>query len=128
MKRPEPQKERKLAVPRAMRSSEWKPAIVTEDMEVDEDLKEEAVLVRVENNPEKKKRPRVQKKKYLDIIKESMNPEAIFGEVMKQPVTIKLQDLLACSPTFAKLLFKGATSPKEEISTRFAEVGSIGLH
>jgi hypothetical protein len=42
-----------------MRSSEWKLAIVIEDMEVDEDLKEEAVLVRVENNPEKKKRPRV---------------------------------------------------------------------
>jgi hypothetical protein len=63
----------------------------------------------------------------LDVIKENVDPEAIFDEVMKQPVTIKLQDLLACSPTFAKLLFKGATSPKEEISTRFAEVGSIGL-
>jgi hypothetical protein len=112
-----------------MRSSDWKPAIVIEDMEVDDKKEEEAVLVRVEDNLEKKKRlPRAQKKKYLDVIKESMNPEAIFDEVMKQLVTIKLQDLLACSPTFAKLLFKGATSPKEEISTRFAKVGSIGLH
>jgi hypothetical protein len=43
-----------------MRSSEWKPAIVTEDMEVDdEDSKEEAILIQVENNLEKKKRPRV---------------------------------------------------------------------
>ena len=40
-----------------MRSSEWKPAIVTEDMEVDdEDLKEDAILVRVEDNLEKKKK------------------------------------------------------------------------
>jgi hypothetical protein len=94
----------------------------------DEETKEEAILVRVEDNPDKKKRPpRVRKKKYLDVIKESMNLEAIFDEVIKQPVTIKLQDLLACSPTFAKLLFKGAASPKEEISTRFAKVGSIGF-
>ena len=44
---------------------------------------------------------------------------------MKQPVTIKLQDLLACSPTFANLLFKGV--PKEGISMPSAKVGSIGL-
>jgi hypothetical protein len=74
-----------------MRSSEWKLAIVIEDMEVDEDLKEEVVLVRVEDNLEKKKRPpRVRKKKYLDVIIENVDPEAIFGEVIKQLVTIKL--------------------------------------
>ena len=62
-----------------------------EDMEVDvQEPTEEAVLVKVENNPEKKRQPRVPKKKYLDIIKETTNPEAIFGEVMKQLVTIKL--------------------------------------
>ena len=77
-------------------------------MEVDvQEPTEEAVLVKVENNPEKKRQPRVPKKKYLYIIKETTNPEAIFREVMKQLVTIKLQDLLACSPTFAKLLFIG---------------------
>jgi hypothetical protein len=42
-----------------MRSSKWKLAIVIEDIEVDKDLKEEVVLVQVENNLEKKKRPRV---------------------------------------------------------------------
>jgi hypothetical protein len=128
MKRSEPQ-EKKLAVPKAMRSGNWKPAMVTDDMELDDDdLKEEAVLVRVEDNPEKpKRRPRIQKKKYLDIIKESTDPEAVFDEVMKQPVTIKLQDLLACSPTFAKLLFKGVATPKEEISMPSTQVGSIGL-
>jgi hypothetical protein len=57
-----------------------------------------------------------------------MNLEAIFGEVMKQPVTIKFQDLLACSPMFAKLLFKGAIIPKEEINIPSAKGGSIGLH
>jgi hypothetical protein len=98
-------------------------------MEVDnEDLEEEAVLVRVENNPNKLKRPlRIPKKKYLDIIKENTNPEAVFNKVMRQLVTIKLQDLLACSPTFAKLLFKGVTILKEEISMPSAKVGSIGL-
>jgi hypothetical protein len=92
LKRPEPQKERKLAVPRVMRSSEWKPAIVTEDIEVDdEDSKEEAILVRVEDNLEKKKRtPKARKKKYLDVIKENVDLEAIFDKVMKQLVTIKL--------------------------------------
>jgi hypothetical protein len=35
MKRPEPQEEKKLAVPKAMRSGEWKPAIVTEHIEVE---------------------------------------------------------------------------------------------
>src|SRR6202035_6164541 len=85
-------------------------------------------LIRVEDNPTKPKRQqRTSKKKYLDIIKESTDPETVFDEVMKQPVTIKLQDLLACSPTFAKLLFKGVASPKEEISMPLAKVGSIGL-
>ena len=74
-----------------MRSGDWKPAIVIEDMEVDDEKEEEAVLVRVEDNPEKKKRaPRVRKKKYLDVIKENVDPEAIFDKVIKQPVTIKL--------------------------------------
>ena len=119
MKKPEPmkEKEKKLAVPKAMRSGNWKPAMVEEDMELDnEDPKEDAVLVQVEDNPEKKQKPRTPKRKYLDIIKESTDPETVFGKVIKQLVTIKLQDLLACSPTFAKLLFKGVASPREEIS------------
>jgi hypothetical protein len=112
-----------------MRSGEWKPAIVTDDMEMDdEDPKEEAVLVRVEDNPDRKKRPpRIPKKKYLDVIKENTNLEVVFDEVMKQPVMIKLQDLLACSPTFAKLLFKGVEIPKGEASIPSAKVGSIGI-
>ena len=59
LKRTDPQKEKKLAVPKVMRSGEWRPAIVTaEDMEVDaEDPKEEeAVLITVEDNLKKKKR------------------------------------------------------------------------
>jgi hypothetical protein len=74
-----------------MRSSEWKLAIVTEDIEVDnEDSKEEAILVRVEDNPKKKKRAlRTRKKKYLDVIKESVDSKAIFDEV-EAIVTIKL--------------------------------------
>jgi hypothetical protein len=120
-------KEKKLVVPKAMRSSNWKLATVI-DMELDdEEMKEdEAVLVRVEDNPDKPmKRPRAQKKKYLDVIKENTDLEAVFDEVMKQLVTIKLQDLLANSPTFAKLLFKGV--PKEEISMPSTKIGSIGL-
>ena len=75
-----------------MRSGEWKPAVVTEDMEMDEESKEEdAILVRDEDNLEKKKRPpRTRRKKYLDVIKENVDLEAIFDEVMKQLVTIKL--------------------------------------
>ena len=132
IKKPEPmkEKERKLAVPKAIRSSNWKPAMVEDDIELDDnnDQKtEDAVLVQVEDNPEKKQKPRTLKKKYLDVIKESTDPEAVFDKVMKQPVTIKLQDLLTCSPTFARLLFKGIASPKEEISIPLAKVDSIGL-
>jgi hypothetical protein len=130
MKKPEPMKERKLAVPKAMRSGNWKPAMVEDDIELDNDdgqKTEDAVLVQVKDNPEKKRKLRTPRKKYLDIIKENTNPETVFDEVMKQPVTIKLQDLLACSPTFAKLLFKDMTMPKEEISMPSAKVGSIGL-
>jgi len=94
---------------------------------VDLELAEEAVLVRVEDNPEKRKRrPRTPKKKYLDVIKETTDPEAVFDEVIKQPVTIKLQDLLACSPTFAKLLFKGV-SIREAADVPAASVGSVGV-
>ena len=56
MKKPEPPKEKKLAVPKAMRSSNWKLAMVEDDMELDDEgdqKTEDAVLVRVEDNPEK---------------------------------------------------------------------------
>jgi len=129
IKRIEP-KERKLAVLKIVRPREWKPATVTdvtdEGMEVDLELVEEAVLVRVEDNPEKKRRPRTPKKKYLDVIKETTDLEAVFDEVIKQPVTIKLQDLLACSPTFTKLLFKGV-SIREAADVPAASVGSVGV-
>jgi hypothetical protein len=60
-------------------------------MEVDDEKEEEVFLIQVEDNLEKKKRPlRVRKKKYLDVIKESMDLEAIFDKVIKQLVTIKL--------------------------------------
>jgi hypothetical protein len=130
MKKPEPMKERKLAVPKAMRSGNWKPAMVEDDIELDnnnDQKTEDAVLVQVKDNPEKKQKPRTLKKKYLDVIKKSTDPETVFDKVMKQPVTIKLQDLLACSPTFVKLLFKEVSIPKEEISMSSAKVSSIGL-
>jgi len=129
IKRTEP-KERKLAVPKIVRPSEWKPATVTdvtdEGIEVDPEPAEEAVLVRVEDNPKKKRRPRTPKKKYLDVIKETTDPEAVFNEVIKQLVTIKLQDLLACSPTFAKLLFKGV-SIREAADVPAASIRSVGV-
>jgi len=87
-------KERKLAVLKIVRLREWKPATVTdvtdEGIEVDLELVEEAVLVRVEDNPKKKRRLRTPKKKYLDVIKETIDLEAVFDEVIKQLVTIKL--------------------------------------
>jgi len=130
IKRIEP-KERKLAVLKIVRPGEWKPATVIdvtdEGIEVDLEPAEEAVLVRVEDNPKKKKRRlRTPKKKYLDVIKETTDLEAVFDEVIKQLVTIKLQDLLACSPTFAKLLFKGV-SIREAADVPAASVGSIGV-
>jgi hypothetical protein len=127
LKRTEPT-ERRLAVPKTMRTREWKPATVTdvtdEDMELDA-LTDEAVLVKVENNPEVvRKRQRTLRKRYLDIVRDATDPEVVFDKVMKQPVTIKLQDLLACSPTFTKLLFKSVPVQAEaEVPT--ASVGSI---
>jgi len=93
IKRTEP-KERKLAVLKIVRPSEWKLATVIdvtdEGIEVDLEPAKEAVLVRVKDNPKKKRRLRTSKKKYLDVIKETTDLEAVFDEVIKQLVTIKL--------------------------------------
>jgi hypothetical protein len=93
-----------------MRTREWKLATVTnvtdKDMKLDS-LINEAVLVKVEDNLEAVcKRQRTSKKQYLNVIRDATDSEAVFNKVIKQLVTIKLQDLLACSPTFAKLLFR----------------------
>jgi hypothetical protein len=75
-------------------------------MELDA-LTNKAVLVKVKNNLEAVcKRQRTLKKQYLDIIQNAIDLKAIFNKVIKQLVTIKLQDLLACFLTFTKLLFK----------------------
>ena len=78
-----------------MRLKEWKLAtvidVIDKGIKVDLELVEEVVLVQVENNPKKKKRQlRTLKKKYLDIIKEITDLEAVFNKVIKQLVTIKL--------------------------------------
>jgi len=87
-------KEQKLAVLKIVRLKEWKLATVTdvtdEGIEVDLEPAEEAVLVRVKDNPKKKRRLRTSKKKYLDVIKETTDLKAVFNEVIKQLVTIKL--------------------------------------
>jgi len=111
-----------------VRLKEWKLVTVIdvtdEGIEVDLKLVEEAVLVQVEDNLKKKRRLRTSKKKYLDVIKEITDLEAVFDEVIKQLVTIKLQDLLACSLTFAKLLFKGV-SIREAVDVLAASVRSV---
>jgi len=78
-----------------VRPSEWKLATVidvtNEGIKVDLEPAKETVLVRVEDNPKKRKRRlRTLKKKYLDVIKETTDLEAVFNEVIKQLVTIKL--------------------------------------
>jgi len=78
-----------------VRPSKWKPATVIDvtdkGIKVDLELVEEVVLVRVEDNPKKRKRQlRTLKKKYLDVIKETTDLEAVFNKVIKQLVTIKL--------------------------------------
>jgi len=74
-----------------VRLGEWKLATVIDvtdkGIEVDLELVEEAVLIRVKK---KKRRLRTLKKKYLNVIKETTDLEAVFNEVIKQLVTIKL--------------------------------------
>jgi hypothetical protein len=93
-----------------IQTREWKLATVTNvtdgDMELDS-LINKVVLVKVEDNLETVyKKQRTFRKRYLDVIRDATDLEAVFNKVIKQLVTIKLQDLLACSLTFAKLLFK----------------------
>jgi hypothetical protein len=58
------------------------------------------------------------------MIQDNTNPKTVFGKVLKQLVTIKLQDLLACSFAFTKLLFKGVlVQTKAKVLT--TSVGSI---
>ena len=84
----------------------------------------EAVLVKVKDNLDVRKRQRTLRKQYLDIIRDATDAKAVFDRVMKQLVTIKLQDLLACSPAFTKLLFRSVpVQTQAEVPT--ASVGSI---
>jgi hypothetical protein len=62
--------------------------------------------VKVEDNLDVCKKQRTLRKRYLDIIRDATDTEAVFDRVIKQLVTIKLQNLLACSFAFTKLLFK----------------------
>jgi len=49
------------------------------------------VLVKVKDNLESTcKRQRTLKKQYLDVLQDTTDPEAVFSEVIKQLVTIKL--------------------------------------
>ena len=66
-----------------------------------------AVLVKVKNNLEAAyRKQRTLRKRYLNIIRDATNAKAVFDKVIKQLVTIKLQDLLVYSFAFTKLLFK----------------------
>jgi len=60
------------------------------------------------------------------VIKETTDLEAVFNKVIKQLVTIKLQDLLAYSLTFAKLLFKGV-SIREAVDVLAVSIRSVGV-
>jgi hypothetical protein len=80
---------------------------VDKDIEVNtQKPTEEAVLIKVKNNLDVHKRQRTLRKQYLNIIRDTTNAEAVFDKVIKQLVTIKLQDLLACFLAFTKLLFR----------------------
>ena len=62
--------------------------------------------MKVKDNPDVRKKQRTLRKQYLDIIRDATDTKAVFDKVIKQLVTIKLQDLLACSLAFTKLLFR----------------------
>jgi len=80
--------------------------------------------VKVKDNLDVRKRQRTLRKWYLDIIKDVTNAKAVFDKVIKQLVTIKLQDLLAYSLAFTKLLFRSVlVQTQAEVLT--ASVGSI---
>jgi hypothetical protein len=80
----------------------------------------------VEDNLDVRKKQRTPRKRYLDIIRDTTDTEAVFDGVIKQLVTIKLQDLLACSFAFTKLLFK--TMPVQaEAEVLTTSVGSVRL-
>jgi hypothetical protein len=80
--------------------------------------------VKVKDNLDVRKKQRTPRKQYLDIIKDATDAEAVFDEVIKQLVTIKLQDLLACSLAFTKLLFR-SVPVQTQAKVLTASIGSI---
>jgi hypothetical protein len=98
--------------------------VTDKDMELDGFIDKE-VLVKVKDNlGAAYKKQKILKKRYLNMIQDNTDPETVFGKVLKQLVTIKLQDLLACSFAFTKLLFKGVlVQTKAKVLT--TNVGSI---
>ena len=80
--------------------------------------------MKVKDNLDVRKRQRTPRKQYLDIIRDAIDAEAIFDRVIKQLVIIKLQDLLACSLAFTKLLFR-SVPVQTQAKVLTTSIGSI---
>ena len=62
-------KDRNLAIPKVPRSGDWRPTLVKDEMDVEEDPVEEIHPVTVEINPDRKgKRTVIPRQKYMDKI------------------------------------------------------------
>ena len=82
-----------------------------------------------EKTPEKVKpiRKTVPRKKYMDVLKEEQNPEALLKEIMDQRVNIRLRDIITSSESLMKLMFRNLPINRGDEDIPVAKVGATAL-
>ena len=127
--------EKKYAVGKSLRSGTWVPATVTditeevgttEDMEVEEDdAPVGPVNVESVKKPRVTRAPLVQRRKFMDYLKETSSTESLLNEIMDQCVSVRLRDIMTSSESLMKLMFKGI--PKKDEDVVIAKVGNMSV-
>ena len=115
------EKEKKYVTGKMIRSGDWQPVTATDMMEEENmDVEIEEVPVEevpaVPTAPEKKPRNScvllVQRRKFMDYLKENSNTEDLLDEIMDQRVNLRLRDIITSSESLMRLMFQGI--PKKE--------------
>jgi predicted aspartyl protease len=131
----EKEKEKTYAVGKGLRLGSWEPAQVSEpepepeqfDIELPDAPPEEK---KKEKTPERAKVTRkvAPRKKYMDILKEEQDPEALLKEIMDTRVNIRLRDIITSSESLMKLMFRNLPAQKQgDDNIPVAKIGATTL-
>ena len=104
--------ERDLAVPRAPRSSNWRPVTIEEQMDVDNKTAATTTTTGITQSKSKAMAVDVVRKpsKLVDLLKSSSDPQKLLNKILDQPVQgITIREVISCSDLLQKLMFKSVS-------------------